>query len=186
MYNRKIRLAEIIELSIIAVLSMVTKPYVRSAFALFLTGLAVPVGVFAGGFYMAWVVLAGNVVRARGATALFCTFQGILALFLGMSGGLGPFVLVSYILPGVALELLYIIVPTHEMPAWLCAVAGAVANVTGSVLNSVLMFQLKGKMLAAWAIPSLLTGAGGGYLGYLVAHRLAQLVVRKQVKEEHE
>ena len=176
---------EIVELSVLAVLSMVTKPYIRSAIALFMTGLAVPVGVFAGGLYMAWVVLAGGISQTRGTTALFCTLQGLLALLLGMSGGLGPFVLVSYILPGLALEVLYALVPLQPRPAWLCTLAGGIANLTGSTLNSILMFQLKGKMLAIWGIPSALSGAVGGYLGYLVLRRLVSLALRHPAREQH-
>ncbi|MGB9867779.1 MAG: ECF transporter S component [Bacillota bacterium] len=182
--GKRLQLKEVILLSILAALSMITKPYVHAAFAPFVRSFNVPVGVLAGSVYMAWVVMAGIIVPSRGATVLFCAIQGGLAVLLGMGGALGAFVPLSYIAPGVAIELLYALVPVASRSLWVYGLAGAAANLTGAVVNSVLFFQLRGRVLAIWAIPSAITGAVGGLAAYLVAQRVV-LTIRHQVREQH-
>ncbi len=179
---------ELVFLALIAVLSMVTKPYVKSVVNVITQPLGIPGGVAAGTIYMFWVVLAGYVVSRPGSVFLFCLLQGVLALLMGFTGPLGALIIVSYVLPGIAVEILYSILSSfrydcrHAPVA--CIIAGAVANVAGSVSNAILMFSMGGTLLLVISPVSAVTGGLGGFFAsaagtYLVRVLGVETVARR-------
>ncbi len=173
-------------LALIAGLSIATKPYTHSIFAVLTQPFGIPVGVVAGGFYMFWVVLAGYMVDRPGAVFLLCLLQGVLAVALGFTGPLGALVIVSYALPGIAIEVLYLGLGlawrncrTSAAPS---ALAGGLGNIVGAVSNAVLMFRLKGGILAVISPPSALSGAIGGFVAFAVGRYLVRALGERPVR----
>ena len=171
---------ELVFLALIAVFSMVTKPYVKGVVKVITQPLGIPGGVAAGTVYMFWVVLAGYVVSRPGSVFLFCLLQGILAMMMGFTGALGALIIVAYALPGIAVEALYLILglfwsDCRHTPVP-CIAAGAVANVTGSLSNAILMFGIGGRLLLIISPISAITGGLGGFFAYAAGTYLARVL----------
>lgn len=118
---------DFVVIALIAAVSMVVKPYLRAPFAFVQTSLGLPVGVFLGGIYMFWPVLAGYLVPRRGAVALTCLLQGLLALLLGLTGTLGPMAFFSYLAPGIVIEALFLL-PGSPVTRGISALARGTAD----------------------------------------------------------
>lgn len=171
---------ELVFLALIAVFSMVTKPYVKSVVKVITQPLGIPGGVAAGTIYMFWVVLAGYMVSRPGSVFLFCLLQGILAMIMGLTGALGALIIVSYSLPGIAVEVLYLVLgifrrDCRHAPVP-CIAAGAVANVAGSVSNAILMFGMGGSLLLIISSVSALTGGLGGFFAFAAGRYLVKIL----------
>lgn len=168
---------ELIMIALIAALSIAVKPYIRAPFGWVQTVLHLPVGVFIGGLYMFWPVLAGRLMPRFGAVFLTCLLQGVLAVLVGFTGLLGPAAFLSYLAPGVAIEALYLATRRGWAGRWAwaeTALAGALGNAAGAATNAFLFFALTGAAFTLAVTTSLLTGALGGWLAYLVGQRLAR------------
>lgn len=174
----RLSLQELVLLAVIAAISMVVKPYVHAAFRPLVAGLNVPVGMVAGGLYMMWLVMAGHLVNKAGAVVLVALLQGILAVILGMGGKLGPFVVISYLMPGLAMELLYGVLAVFwrlcRCRPWAAIAGAALANGVGTACNSLLLLGLPWPAVAATLLPATLSGAAGGFLGHVLSRRLAR------------
>ncbi|MGE5485997.1 MAG: ECF transporter S component [Ignavibacteriales bacterium] len=159
-------------ISLIAAMSIVTKPYVRAPFAFVQNAFGIPVGSFIGGVYMFWPVLVGKVIPKPGAVLLTCLLQGFLALATGFTGLLGPAAFFSYLPPGLVIEAPFWLIRRVEVtPAAelvLLIMAGALGNAAGAVSNALLFFALSGKVVAVTLVSSLVTGGGGGWLAFAV------------------
>lgn len=174
--------SDLVVIALIAAVSMVAKPHLRAPFAFVQTTLGLPVGVFIGGLYMFWPILAGRLVPRRGVVFLTCLLQGLLALATGMTGLLGPMAFFAYLAPGVVIEVLYLF-PGSGRPAhgWLwAAAAGGLGNAAGAATNALLFFALKGTAFTVALLASLATGAVGGWLADLVGGRVARAYRREQ------
>jgi hypothetical protein len=173
---------ELVFIALIAALSIVLKPYLRTPFAFVQTTLGIPVGVVAGGLYMFWPLLATLAVPRRGAPFLTCLLQGLVALATGFTGLLGPMAFFSYLASGLVIEGLYL------LPEWKSSigglaravVAGGLGNVAGAATNAYLFFALKGTAFSVALIASFLTGAIGGWLAYTIGRRVGRALRREQ------
>lgn len=167
---------ELLVMSLVAALSIFTKPYVRLPFAFVQTTLGMPVGVFVGGLYMFWPILMGRLIPKPGSVLITCVLQSVLALVTGFTGLLGPAAVVSYWTPGLVIEALYLIQrrawPTAARSSFVLMAAGALGNLAGALTNALLFFALRRQAAAVAAVASLLSGAGGGYLAALAGSRL--------------
>jgi len=164
---------DLVVIALIAAVSIVLKPYLRAPFAFVQTTLGMPVGVFIGGIYMFWPLLAGFVVPRRGVVLLTCLLQGLLAVATGFVGLLGPLAVLSYIAPGLVIEALFLL-PRSPARGLLWSMAGgALGNVAGAATNALLFFSLRGTVFSLALVASLLTGAAGGWLAVVVGRRVA-------------
>ncbi len=136
-----------------------------------------PVGVFTGGLYMFWPILAGSIVRRPGSTLATCLIQAVLALVTGFTGLLGPAACISYVTPGVVMEVLFHVArrirPDGVDRVVTLMLAGMLGNLAGSMTNAYLFFALRGHALTVAITSSLVSGAGGGWLACVVGKRLA-------------
>ncbi len=172
--------SDLVVIALIAAVSIAVKPYLRAPFAFVQTALGMPVGVFVGGIYMFWPLLAGFVVPRRGVVLLTCLLQGLLAVATGFVGLLGPMAFFSYVAPGLAIEALYLL-PGSPAPGPLWSVAGgALGNVAGAATNALLFFALRGAAFTLALTSSLLTGAAGGWLAAVVGRRVAGVYRRQR------
>lgn len=171
------QLRETLAVAVIAALSMVTKPYVRMAFAPLAGSVGVPVGVFAGCIYMMWVVLVDRLGFRPGAVVRLSVLQGLLALAMGMTSQAGPMILVTYLAPGLAVEGLRLMVPPDRRKQPYSMAAGAIANIAGSATMTLVIAGWKPAVILAALPVSLLGGAMGGALSHALAHRLRAIAL---------
>ncbi|NPV70398.1 MAG: hypothetical protein HPY55_07110 [Firmicutes bacterium] len=176
----RFRWNELLAVSFTASMSILTKPYVRAPFAFVQNALGMPVGVFIGGIYMFWPLLAGVAIRRPGAVMLTCLMQGLVALVTGFTGLLGPAAFFSYLSSGIVIEGLFFaarrVRPDGADRILALVLAGALGNVAGAVTNACLFFALRGAVFTVAVASSLISGAGGGWLAYVVGQRVAGLL----------
>jgi hypothetical protein len=91
-------------------------------------------------FWMFFLVLGKGLVPRMGSGAIMGLFSGILAALTGM-GKQGVFVIVKFVVPGLALDLLslplFVILPPKRLLAkpWVGALLGALVNLTKLASN---------------------------------------------------
>ena len=165
-------LFHLILIAVLAALGVGVKPVV-STLAHVLTGpLFIPGGAVAGGIYMLFLVLAASLTRARGAAALCGLCQGLLVLAAGVAGSHGALSLVTYALPGLAADLMFLIFARKEPNLPACCFAGMLANIAGTVSVSLVFFSLPWVPLLLSLCAAALSGGLGGVAAWGITKRL--------------
>lgn len=106
---KKFTVFDLVLLTMMAVLGVAIKPFIVPLAQIITGPLYIPGGVVAGGFYMLWIVLGCGLVDKRGAGTLIGIIQAILVIALGIYGSHGVASILTYIAPGIFVDLLYII-----------------------------------------------------------------------------
>ena len=171
---QKFSVRDLILISAMAALGIAIKPIVVPLAHLVSTPLMIPGGAFAGGLYMMWLVIAMGLTGKRGSATLAGLVQAILVMITGVSGSHGVMSLVSYTLPGLAIDLGLLLIG-HRVCCPFCAfLAGLLANITGTAVVNMVFFSLP-------AIPLLLSltvAAFSGGIGGLIAWELLKAMKR--------
>ena len=169
---------ELLLISLTAALGIAVKPVVYPLVRIITGPLMVPTGVLAGGIYMMFLVLACGMTRKRLSGTLTATVQAFIVILTGI-GSHGVMTFVTYILPGVAVDLAMLAFHWRRrnarpgMPA--CFFGGMAANVTGSLLVGVALFNIPAvPMLFALSVAAL-SGGLGGILAYFILKQIARL-----------
>jgi len=150
----------LILIAAMAALGIAVKPVV-SALAQAATG-PIPGGAVAGGIYMLFPVLAASLTGARGAGSLCGLCQGLMVLALGVSGSHGAFSPLTYALPGLGVDLMFLVFARKEANLPACVFAGLLANVTGTVSVNLVFFSLPWVPLLLSLCAAALSGSLGG------------------------
>ena len=104
---------------------------------------------------------------------LMGTVQGGLALCLGRVGSMGLFAPIGYIMPGLAIDLIYGIGDRFALDRTERMVfANALAAVMASVTANVIVFHLWGPVLLVYLCVSATSGTMFGFLGSTIAGKL--------------
>ncbi|SEF60736.1 ABC-type cobalt transport system, permease component [Caloramator fervidus] len=144
---------EMILISLIAAISVITKPYLK-----ILAGPLPIAGILVGCIYMMWIVLIAFFINKKFCATLFSLIQAILVLILGFAGKWGFWVLITYPLSGIAVDLIFFIKINEFLKAIL---SGGLANFVGSLL-AMLIFASKVNDKFFMLLVSFFTGALGG------------------------
>lgn len=169
----KFTVSEMILISLIAAISIVTKPYLKA--------LAAPLpiaGVVMGAFYMMWVVFIALLINKRFSATLFSILQAVLALALGVAGKWGLWVFVGYTIPGLAVDFIFMSRTSKLVKSIL---SGAVANFIGSLISMLIFTPNIGNKILLLA-PSIFSGAIGGFLA-LSLHKFIDRIGYYKAKE---
>lgn len=164
--SRWFSLFDLIVIAIVAALGIAIKPVLVPLISIITGPLFIPGGAIVGGFYMMWIVVGAGIVGKRGAATLIAIVQAILVIAIGMIGTHGIMSLVTYIAPGIAVDIFLFATRQRAQNILSCFFAGLVANLTGTFLTNFVFFRLP-------LIPLLLVLAGGalsGGLGGLIAY----------------
>ena len=134
--------------------------------------LFIPGGAAAGGIYMLFPVLAASLTRVRGAGALCGLCQGLLAMALGLAGSHGALSLVTYTLPGLAVDLMFLLLARKEANLPACCFAGLLANTVGTVSVNLVFFSLPLVPLLLSLSAAALSGGLGGAAAWGITKQL--------------
>lgn len=164
----KFTMFDLIVITMMAALGIAIKPIIVPLAQVITGPLYVPGGVVAGGFYMLWLVLGRALVNKNGTATLVSLVQSILIIAVGTFGNQGAVSLITYLAPGIAVDVLYMIFPNGVNSPLGAFMGGAVANISGTFLVSVILFRLPLVPL----LLSLSAASLSGGLGGLVAYKL--------------
>lgn len=165
---KRFSMFDLLVITMMGVLGIAVKPIIVPLAHIITGPLYIPGGVVAGGFYMLWIVLGRGIVNRHGAGTLIGVTQAILVMAVGFFGTHGGASLITYTLPGVAVDLVYLVLRSGVSSPLNAFIGGVAANMTGTILVASVFFRLP-------LIPLLLSltaAALSGGLGGLVAFNL--------------
>lgn len=173
------RLNDYILIAMLAAMGVAIKAVVVPLAQVITGPLFIPGGVVAGGFYMLFLVLATALTGRLGAATLTGLVQALLVIISGTLGSHGALSLLTYTLPGLAVDLLYLVMGKRHRAccALCCFLGGMVANISGSLSVNLAIFQLSLTPLLLCVAVAALSGGLGGLIANALAGRLRRLGV---------
>ena len=176
-FLQRFSLFELILLTFIAAAGIAVKPVVVSLSHLLTSPLLIPGGALAGGVYMLFIVLGGALVGKRGAATLICVIQCLVVMVSGVYGSHGTASIITYIVPGLLVDLLWLIMATNGAAMLPCFFGGMMANVSGTLLVNLVFFRLPMVPLLLSAALAAFSGGWGGIIAWEMIKRLKRLNV---------
>lgn len=163
---------DLILLAFMAAAGVAVKPIVVSVSHLITGPLFIPGGALAGGIYMLFIVLGAGLVGKRGAATLICIVQAVLVVVTGVYGTHGVASLITYILPGLCVDLLWLLMRHRGCCLWCCFFGGIVANTSGVVLVNLVFFRLPLVPLLLSLAIAIFSGGVGGIVAWYIINAL--------------
>lgn len=153
-------------------LGLVTKKLINPFANIISDALHIPGGLSAG-FSIMFLIIAAELGYFKGAGTLMGLVQGLLALVMGRVGSMGAFMPIGYLMPGIAMDLIYLVEPHLRLSAKeRMVIANSLTAVTASAAANCIVFHLSGVVLALYLSVSAFSGAIYGMLGHAVVMRL--------------
>jgi ABC-type thiamin/hydroxymethylpyrimidine transport system permease subunit len=162
-------------IAMMAAIGIAIKPIVVPLTHIITGPLLIPGGAVAGGFYMLWIVLAMGVVRRKGACILTALVQAIIVLAIGATGNHGIMTLVTYTIPGIACEIIFLVSLKKKFNILHFLFAGIAANCAGTFLSNMVFFRLPFLPLVLSLSCACLSGAIGGIIAYSISNKIEKL-----------
>ena len=166
---------ELILIALMAALGIATKPLVVPLTHLITGPLFIPGGSVAGGFYMFWIVLAAGLVGKRGTASLTALVQALIVVTTGFFGSHGLVSLITYILPGLFIDLIFLVFRRKWTQSYEFFMAGVIANLVGTYLTNLVFFRLPLLPLLMSLISSILSGGLGGIIAFSIYKSLGRI-----------
>lgn len=161
--------------AIMAALGIAAKSVIVPLVHLITGPLFIPGGVVAGGIYMLFIVLAASLTSMRGAGLLCGLCQGVMVMIIGMAGSHGAFSLISYSIPGLAVDIIMLLLARKEPNLLGCVISGMAANLTGTLVVNSAFFSLPAIPLVLSISAGALSGGLGGVIAWQVTKQLKKL-----------
>jgi len=184
-YTSRYTAFELIFIAAMAAMGIAVKP-VAGHIARLITGpLAIPGGVVAGGIYMMFPIMASGLTRGKLSGTLTALVQALIVMLTGIGGSHGPMSLITYLPPGLAVDLvmmLFCLGGRSRVRAPACFCAGIAANLAGTFMVGMLLFNIPLIPLLLSLSAAALSGGLGGLLScYLLKqiHKLELLPYRE-------
>lgn len=171
--NLKIATVDLALVTLFASLGMATKNIIAPLAALIAGPLAVPGGMVAGGIYMMWPILASGLVRKVGAASFCAGIQAFISLTMAF-GNFGILSFPIYFLPGLAIDIFFLLTTHRACCVACCMGAGAIANAVGTTLV-VFALGLPQVYLLFVLVVAAISGFVGGYIANMILGRARKI-----------
>lgn len=171
---KRFSVMDLILIAAFAAVGIAIKPIVGPFFKMISSPLGIPGGSFGGGFYLMWMVLAMVIVDKAYTGTLFGIIQAIGVLIMGLSGNQGALSLITYTLPGILADLLYLALK-HRKNIYVQMTLCALANAMGAFLTGILIFSHPPVFLAGITAMALVSGLVGGLLSFGIYRSIKEL-----------
>ena len=121
-------------------------------------------------FSLLFLVIAAALVELPGCAALIGAVQSILALGLGMVGSMGVLAPIGYIVPGIVIDLIFLLSRKTGLGTDLTlTLANMLGAAAAGLTANLIVFHLPGVPLALYIVVALASGAVcGGFAGVLI------------------
>ncbi|MBK5112012.1 MAG: ECF transporter S component [Candidatus Heimdallarchaeota archaeon] len=174
--------SDLIIIAIMAAIGLGTKQIVRPLVSLVSVPLGIPGGAIVGGFYMLWLVLTKRLAPKTGSGFLFGLTQALVVMILPF-GSHGIFTLITYTLPGLAVDLVDLSFQSKNNTVLCSLIEGAVANFVGSLSVLILIFRLEWRLTLFISLIALLTGNIGGIIAHYIAKQISGLISAEKIQK---
>lgn len=174
--------SDLIIIAIMAAIGLGTKQIVRPLVSLISVPLGIPGGAIVGGFYMLWLVLTKRLAPKTGSGFLFGLTQALVVMILPF-GSHGIFTIITYSLPGLAVDIVDLLFRSKNNTVLCSLVEGAIANFVGSLSVLILIFRLEWRLTLFISLIALLTGNIGGIFAHYIAKQITGMISTETVPE---
>jgi len=174
--------SDLIIIAIMAAIGLGTKQIVRPLVSLVSVPLGIPGGAIVGGFYMLWLVLTKRLAPKTGSGFLFGLTQALVVMILPF-GSHGIFTLITYTLPGLAVDFVDFLFRSRNNTVLCSLVEGAIANFVGSLSVLILIFRLEWRLTLFISLIALFTGNIGGIIAHYIAKQIAGVISTETMSE---
>lgn len=179
---KRYSLRTVLFLALCCDLGLFSKRLISPAANLVTDSLHIPGGVGTS-FSLMFLVIAAMLVSQPGCATMMSVIQSALALGLGMVGSMGALSPIGYILPGVTIDLLLLATKgLRDACEVRMALVNAAAAVCAALTANWIVFRLWGPALLLYVCVAAVSGTLCGLLGAAAAHRLAPVVMVRQVQ----
>ena len=169
---RRFSVKEMVIISAMAALGLAIKAVVTPLIQLASAPLFIPGGALGGGLYMMWLVIAAGITGRRGAATLTALVQALLVILTGIGGSHGILSLVSYTMPGLAIDL-WLLISRHRVCCLPCAFVSCIlANLCGTIAVNLIFFRLPTIPLLLSLTAAAFSGGAGGVLSWRLLEAL--------------
>ncbi len=162
----KFSMFELVIMAVIASLGIAMKVVIKPIMQIVCGPFMIPTGTLAGGFYMMWLIIGVGLIKKPGTAVVISVVQAMLVLFTGVVASQGIMSFLVYIAPGLAVELLYLVIRHDACCVGCCALGGMLANIVGVALINVIFFKAPGVYLILVLSVAALSGIIGGVLAW--------------------
>jgi hypothetical protein len=163
-----------------AALGIAVKAVVTPVIHLASAPLFIPGGALAGGLYMMWLIMAVGITGKLGSATLAGLVQAILVMLTGVGGSHGILSLVSYTLPGMAIDA-WLLISRHRLCCLPCAFISCIlANLCGTTAVNVIFFRLPMIPLLLSLAVAAFSGGMGGVLSWHLLNALRKYDILPQ------
>lgn len=174
----KFTLKELIVIAMMAVLGMVVKPFLSPVFNLLTDFIRIPGGSATAGISIMFLVAAAALTGRKWTAFMAGLLQGLISLTTGISATVGALVLITYSIPGLAIDLVMLLPVLDPMPKkHRMMLAGAAGVLTGAAATNLLYFRLPLIAFMLFYAVGIGSGAAGGWLAYVILKRLPASVL---------
>lgn len=164
-------------------LGLFAKKLIAPAANLITDALHIPGGIGTS-FSLLFLVIGGCVVPHFGSGALMGLVQSVLAVLFGMTGSMGILAPIGYIIPGLIIDIvLWVGRKSHLEKQFSCCLANMLSAAAAALTANIIVFRLRGIVLALYVAVSLFTGAISGLAAGKVAKRLEAIGKIREEKE---
>lgn len=150
-------------------LGLVTKRLIAPAANILTDFMRIPGGIGTS-FSLMFLVVAAELVPIFGCATLMGIVQSIIALSLGMVGSMGILSPIGYIVPGIVIDLIFLLSRKTGLGTDLTlTITNMLGAASASLTANFIVFHLPGVPLALYIVVALASGAMcGSFAGVLV------------------
>ena len=169
--------------ALMAALGIATKPIIVPLVHIVTGPLFIPGGAVAGGFYMFWIALAAGLTGKRGTATITALIQALIIIVTGAFGSHGLLSVVTYTLPGLMIDMVFLLIRRKWTTAMDFFLAGIIANLTGTYLSNLVFFRLPTIPLILSLASAILSGGLGGLIAYQIYINIKKVGILKHEEQ---
>lgn len=166
---------DLIIIAVVSALGVASKPIIVPLVHIITGPLFIPGGAIAGGFYMFWIVFGAGYVKKTGTGTLIGVVQGILVIATGTMGTHGIMSLISYTLPGIAVDFIFLFSKNKCYNIMHYIIGCMSANMAGTLITNMMFFRLPHVTVVLILSCAALSGAVGGVIASGILKGLEKL-----------
>lgn len=170
------KLKKLIFLALCCDLGLFAKRLISPVANIITDALRIPGGVGTS-FSLMFVVIAVMLTQGKGCGTIMGAVQSVLALALGMTGSMGALAPVGYLVPGILIDCIVILGRKLRWDeVFIMVLANLLAALGAALSANMIVFHLRGLLLALYLAVGMSTGALCGLLGHSLFRRLNSAV----------
>lgn len=169
---KRFSLRNLLFLTLCCDLGLFSKRLVAPAANILTDFLRIPGGIGTS-FSLMFLVVAAELVPIFGCATLMSIIQSMIALSLGMIGSMGILSPIGYIVPGIVIDLLFLLSRKAGLGTDLAlTIANMLGAASASLAANLIVFHLPGVPLALYIVVALASGAVCGTFAGVLVKRL--------------